>query len=297
MTYPKIDFEKFNSSIQSLMSTTLSIQVRLLELVEFERQWEGLFKNLIPEFGKDVQIHIADQLLLNNYRYDKFHVIYDDLLSLIENEIQSEFSVAHNAPYYLRVKPIEDFIVLEKNMDYVGVATNEKALFEKIFASEKRKSYVHTYEKLFGTSGDLKNSKAYLKQRLSKVGKDIKGLRNLFSHRHLTIVQNRYSESWQHLEINNTTSIFKSFFAIVKDMYLLLTRTEHKGIKATNFIASISDQIDLILFGSIQNCIELFGKAFPNKDYSEARRLFYNSRYFSQKVVSSASEISSTKKS
>ena len=75
----------FDSSLNSLLADCGSIEVRIKELFEYEKQWRFVFDQLIPKYGSDVRVKIANQLLLTTYRYDKFHIVADDLLSLLES--------------------------------------------------------------------------------------------------------------------------------------------------------------------------------------------------------------------
>lgn len=283
MTF-KISEEVFNIKLQNLMNTTSSIQPRLIELYEFEKQWRELFSSLIPHFGKDVQIHVADQMLLRTYQYDKYHVIYDDLLSLVENEIMDETSASHNAAIFLKVKSPEDFLKFEEGLIYTGDIEKNRLMFEKIFANEKRISYLETYQRLFGSSEDLDESWAVLKSNLASFKPELRGLRNLFSHRHQLPIQQRYSASWQDLDSNKIKSIFERFYKIIKDLYLLNTRTAVLGVKA-DFKLSVSNQIDLILFGNIENCIHEFQSKFPHSSYWQSRNAYYKSSHLIDKLV------------
>lgn len=285
MSTAKISFETFNTLTLNLINVISSIQVRLIELEEFEKQWKELFNHLIPVFGKDVQLHIADQMLLHTFRYDKYHIVYDDLLSLVENEIRSAQSVSQNASFFLVTKPLSYFINYEKSVQYLGDSVDKRDQFEKIFAIEKRKSYNETYQKLFGQNTDPVAAREHLLAKLSILRSELVGLRNLFSHKYQIHIQKKYSESWKGLEFGKTNDLFNILFAIIRDIYLLNTRTHHRGVKATSFKMSIANQIDLILLGSIEECINLFKTHFPHLPYNEARKEYFKSKYFIDKIV------------
>ena len=292
---------KFSAELESLVRVTAALQIRVLEIKEFERQWKNLFNDLIIEFGPDVNVNVANQMLLHTFRYDKFHIVCDDLLSLVENEYKGEFSVSRQASSHLCVKSLVDFIENEKTNDYeiLDVESSASAtkgnqpkadreMFDRIFATEKRNARLFSYQELFGTSDDDKERREFLKKILHELAEKIRGLRHLFSHKHVSMIQKKYSAKWNDLEIEKIEEWFKNFFSIVQKMLMLSEGTHYSGTIA-RFDSQVSDQIDLILFGTIDNCSQLFTNKFPGMPYWQARAEFYKSRDFVDVVVSKSS--------
>lgn len=293
---PKSD--DFSRALQSLIRATSAVEIRLHEIKEFEKQWKNIFAKLSGEFGNDVKINISNQLLLHTFRYDKFHVVCDDLMSLIENEYQSEFSVCKSASSNIAVQPIKEYIDDERTKPYGELITidaktstviesdaeSERRLFEPIIAQERRNAHLVDYRLLFGDGVNDDERWKFLKAKLINLKDKIRGLRNLFSHRNMRSVQERYSEQWDDLEIEKVESWFYEFFVIVQKIKLLNDGTYYRGM-VTAFPMSVADQIDLILFGTIDRCTELFIGQYPGKTYSSARREFYKSKQFVSLIV------------
>lgn len=292
----------FSVSIKSLLTATSAIEVRIHEIREFEKQWKEIFVSLSPEFGIDVKINIANQLLLHTFRYDKFHVVCDDLLSLIENEYQSEFSVSRAASKNLTIKSLKEFLEYEKSQSYdftdfdaqTGKESkaelgSDRAMLENIFATERRSSHITEYHNLFGAGKTDEEKWLHLKVKLSNLAKEIKGLRNLFSHKHIQAIQKKYSAKWDDLEIEKVERWFNEFFIIVQKIAFLSDGTYYRGT-VTTFPATVSDQIDLILFGTIEHCSTIMVERYPEYSYARARKEFYSSREFVDLVVSKKSQ-------
>lgn len=288
--------KKFSESLKSLLIATCTLQVRINELAEFEKQWKALFTDLTKEFGPDVKINISNQLLLHTFRYDKFHIVCDDLLSILENEARSEFSVSRNAAKNIYIKSIKDYIEEEKKAPYIGHSIDAKTkevtelsdmeFPHKIVAIEKRNAQLAEFETLFGKETSEDKRWPFLKAQLKGLIAKITGLRNLFSHRHIWKIQNKYAANWDDLEIEKIEEWFNEFFEIVRKIVFICDGSHFRGTMGGAFGLTVSDQIDLIIFGTIDRSSEIFSEKFPGLSYSSARRKFYDSRHFVESVVS-----------
>lgn len=292
---------EFGNKLERLVQSAATTQVRLDELKEFEKQWKNIFDHLIPTHGSEVKIKIANQMLLETYQYDKYHIICDDLLSLIENEIRSEFSVCRNAAEHLSIRKFEQYLKDENDIEYrqfrIDAKTGEKTFPDEVpdfvrhdIANQRRNSHLEDFHFLFG-KGAKETQAEFLVNQLRHLSEDIKGLRNLFSHRYEYSIQQRYVRKWDEFNFSKFELWFKRFFEIIQKIFIVFRRVHHRGMVST-WTQSVSDQLDLILFGTVDQCIDIFCKNSENKPYSIARKEFYASDSFADLLVASGNQAS-----
>ena len=116
----KSNQKTFENASKTFLNACGQIAIRMAEVKEFEKQWAQLFVPLVAKFGPDVKINIADKQLLRTFRYDKFHIICDDLLSLVQHQSQIEYSACRLAARELRVKTLKELLQEEESKHYVG---------------------------------------------------------------------------------------------------------------------------------------------------------------------------------
>jgi hypothetical protein len=121
--------------------------------------------------------------------------------------------------------------------------------------------------------------------QLEQIRNEVRVLRNLFSHRHQPGIQTKYVSSWCDLEVEKIRSWCNRFFELVRKGALIFDRSGYADLDV-NFANEISDQIDLILFGSITHAVELFFEGHLDQtEYWVQREKFYSSPRFIETIL------------
>ncbi len=104
--------EAFDKQLEALVNNIWSLQDRLGELTEFEKQWEEVFTKLKDKAGYDCSVHIYNHNVYKTFHWDKYHIILSDLVSLIENELdaRNKKSVFKQTIHHLKLSRLEDYI-------------------------------------------------------------------------------------------------------------------------------------------------------------------------------------------
>lgn len=101
MSTIKVSSEEFKNSFDELVNKIWSIQERIGELEEFERQWLMVFEKLKVLTGdENVKVGIKSRSIYQNYFWDKYRLLVIDLLSLLSNEKMNERSVVRQVIYH-----------------------------------------------------------------------------------------------------------------------------------------------------------------------------------------------------
>lgn len=82
--------QNFVKKFDLFISHMWHLQDRVDELKEFEKQLESLFDLLRQKTGSECRIDILNQQLFRTFRWDKYHVLVNDLFSLMENELNTD---------------------------------------------------------------------------------------------------------------------------------------------------------------------------------------------------------------
>ena len=184
-----------------LVDRIWTIQDRIAELIEFEKQWGEVFALLRAKAGQDRRVNVLNTGVYRSFRWDRYQVVLSDLLSLLENEMPAALELAQET------RDIRD----EFNLKY-----NEATALQSSYLDEK--------------------------PNLERVD-DITG----------------------------------KVFEIVSDNSAWIVRPEAARSDFSH-VSSVSDQIDLILFGSIKSAIAKFYQAADKADaYWLAREKYFAS--------------------
>ena len=205
-----ISDSKLNAKIEArkrssqLVDRIWTIQDRLVELVEFEKQWDKVFALLHSKAGQDRRVNILNTGVYRSFRWDRYQVVLGDLLSLLENEMPATLELAQE------VRDIRD----EFNLKYSDATALQSS---------------------------------YLDEKLS---------------------------------LEKIDDITGKVFEIVSDNSAWMGRPESARSDFSH-VSSISDQIDLILFGSIKAAIAKF---YLHADKTDAYWLA-REKYFASDTV------------
>jgi len=75
---PVLHENDFEDRFENLVDRLWTIQDRINELKEFEKQWEGVFEILRKKTGKECKIHILGSGAYRSFHWDKYHVLVSD---------------------------------------------------------------------------------------------------------------------------------------------------------------------------------------------------------------------------
>lgn len=244
-----LDLVAYKAHLLDFISKVTVLHERYFELKVFEHEWQTILENAFIHANKNEHtIIIKNIYVYRGFRWDKYHVLLSDILSICNNEKKVEASVIQNLYHHI-------------NYNLIGLDDDAKTTFLDHI------KYIYNIEYV-----DIKiNSDANkrITGKLSKLIKLITSERNYLSHKHEVDAINRYESSLQDANkvLEQLRSILQYLTKIASGMYLL---TEHKNLKF-NFVKShkhVNDQIDMILFGKSE--LELL-----NHYYKIQRMEFY----------------------
>lgn len=299
---PKYDLlmseNDFRKKFERLINTAWGIQRRIHELEEFERQWQTLFTRLKQKTGADCRVKVLNWDVYHSFRWDKYHVVLSDLLSAIENEIQNEFSVCRQAVYNLRIHPVETYVDRNQRVNFIYPPDfpvseeDEKRREEEIQNENGDRLRNHCIEAMRSLFPDIKevtipsaNDVETLKGRLRSSSQKINSARQVFAHKHQELIVRKHNVGLGNANIQQLDAVFAEFFQIVRDIGMISHQASYADLSPINE-RQITDQIDLILFGSISSIhLRYYRNIDPGTRYNEARNSYFESEDFFSSIV------------
>ncbi len=117
-----------------------------------------------------------------------------------------------------------------------------------------------------------------LKTWLRTLRSEIYSLRQVFAHKHQERVVRDHSAGLESINLEKLKEVTKAFFEIVRRIGLIHHGAGYAEFSSANCERTIQDQIDLILFGSINNMHVRFYEVAQKDDfYWQAREKFFAS--------------------
>jgi hypothetical protein len=209
---------------------------------------------------------------------------------LIENEAANEHSVFNQAQFYLQVEPVEHYIserqIIRIFPDPNNPKSNDdieemrtKMRLER--ATELREACLKSFNRLFPDSkgeGKLSGPSKSLKDLAYQMSEELNGLRHLFAHKHQELVTKKYQNEYESLNVVKFENLIAKVFKIFADIALVFKQASYSSDSPIDFEKNIKDQLDLIVFGSINSMCARFYKVAEAKDfYWQAREKFFAS--------------------
>lgn len=285
--------EEFRKKFDRLVNVVWTLQYRLTEITEFERQWKALFDLLKTRTGKDCRIHILNSEIYRSFRWDKYHVIVSDLLSAIENEFQNEFSVIRQSINHLKLHPIEKYADPQRTVTFIGdqdfprseeEENERKHEITMMFAERQRAHIFEAMTELFPNfDPELPLKKENLDDLLSKLRtmkEEINSLRQVFAHKHQELVVQKHSASLDAENLDQLWDIANRLFKIIQKIGLVNHLSSYSTFSSSDCKKTVTDQLDLILFGSINSMHARFYQAATKEDfYWQAREKYWESEH------------------
>jgi len=259
---------KLDDHINELMN----VRTKINELLEFEKQWSEVFDKVKAQTGQDESIKIKNQLVLNTFRHDKFHVMVSDFYSLLNAQIidQKKTIIGHFQTN-LTIKEPSDLRHDVSNIQLIGVyyesLPEEKILKKKEELSIKsgdtnRMYHEEHFGRIFpGIDSDFviksKDLNGY-KDRIGRFIKRLEPFRHYFNHKYESVITKRHS-THTGLTIHEVDEIFQEYSEVINLISVVTRGSSHSFDIPHDYKQTISSSIDLILFGSIGQIFLKFG--------------------------------------
>lgn len=290
MKFVPIKSHKFQESLNLTIDRIWQIQDRINELEEFDRQWNELFAMLKDRTGNEVKVNILNQSIFKNFRWDKYHVLISDLLSLIENECDNPKSTVNQAQFHLKIYPVAHYIDNNSKIRFIdnpkspvpaGYEVARTAEIRLGNATRLRENCIEAIKKIYpqiseNFSISPENAES-LRIRIKDLKQEIYSLRQLFAHKFQDLITSRHSAGAEKFGLQNFRNITETLFDVLKSIGLIY-RFSSYGNYSHAYKREISDCIDLILFGSISAMHMRFYEDIEKSEYfSSARKKYYES--------------------
>jgi len=283
---------QFEVKLDQMVSRIWDLQYRISELREFEKQWKELFDLLENRTGKACKINVLNQHALRDFRWDKYHILASDLLSLLENELDKE-----NRESLIRLS--SDYLVLLSSDSYLDPNYTVNFIDNPSFAmteDEKKKRLEEMRTRDAERTHDFKKeglkrlfpkiSESYkvtpidvqhLLSRISSLAKEVRGIRHFFNHKFEDRTRQRYFSEMDKFNLDHLEKVSDQIFDIVTDLGLVFKSSSYGKAEITS-ATSIEDRIDIILFGSIRGAVHRFYEVAEKNDYYwQARKKYFES--------------------
>lgn len=280
---------EFENKLVDLIEKIRVLQVRNQELAEFEIQWSALFNLLESKTGQEVKLSIGNSEVYRSFHWDKYQIIANDLYSLLQNESERGYQDSF-------LKQLNHHFHLEQMQSYANSHENPYHVFGplpdtnlEIFEAGKLevakriyKTKVDALLKLFPNINQeiyniTQNDIDDLIKKIVELKIQLKDIRDYFSHRNEETVAPKYASAVENLKAEKFEKIAEELFQILNLVTILYKDREFDKFNS-NMQSHISNQIDLILFGSIENSIRVYSAGQSNgTPYSQARNNFFNS--------------------
>ena len=284
--------EAFDGQLETFINNVWGLQDRLGELTEFEGQWEALFSQLKNKTGIDCSVHIHNHSVYKTFHWDKYQIILSDLISLIENELDSKNkkSVFKQTIHHLKLQELEDYVRHDIKVNFSFYPHREISEEEKATETERSKlsgandTYTAIKSSLYALYPNIKEDFVIrgsdLKDLLTTVQnitKDLKSARNLFNHKLEESAKKRHTKGLEAAGLANIRKATDDVFRLVREVGMVFKQTSYASYNQ-GYGGDICDQIDIILFGSTQRAV---GMIYEKQDkqmlYHDARKKFYES--------------------
>lgn len=282
----------FESKLDQMTSRIWEIQYRISELKEFERQWANLFDILEKRIGRACKVNVLNTHALQDFRWDKYHILVSDLHSLFENELESEnreslirLSAEHlvllNLDHYLDPNYKVTFI---DNPNFKMTEHEREERLEEMRIADAKKTHENKKRELKRLFPKISESfkvtpddTRHLLRKISSLASEVRGIRHFFNHKYNDLARERYQPDMAKFDLEHIEHVTNALFEIVTAIGLVFKNTSYGKAEIASERA-IEDRIDIILFGSIQNAVNRFYKV-ANKDdyYWQARKKYYES--------------------
>jgi len=117
-----------------------------------------------------------------------------------------------------------------------------------------------------------------LKDRLRKLRDEIYSLRQVFAHKHQERIVEKHSAGLEAVNLDRLKQITGAFFEIIQKIGLINHGAGYSKFSSADCKRTVKDQIDLILFGSINSMHARFYEVAQQSDYYwQAREKFFES--------------------
>ena len=281
----KIDEQDFLKRLDKLVDHIWTLQERLREMEQFERQWKSFFDRLKNKTGKDCKVWIHGFTAFRSFRWDGYHILLNDLHSLLHNEFSYQNSVINQMPFHLTIKTEEEYRDPHPKINFAGYISDEdrKRITEESIwgnARQLRKDSTAALQRLFpGSDVDaLPNEAADIKERLRKLAARIESARTVFAHKHHEQIVRKHEQGLQSAGLDVIGEILNDLFKVVCDISFVAKSSTIMANDSDDYQVEVADQIDIILFGSISRAIATFYEGQPAEEfYFRARTKYYES--------------------
>lgn len=281
----------FESKLRILVDTIWNMQGRIAELKEFEVQWRSLFDGLKAKIGKECTIRIASPSAYRAFHWDRYHILCSDLLSILQNETQNQESVIRQASHFLQVQPLDHYISDEENVSFIR---NNRYSFteEEMRAKTRNIKMQHAEVRLDackqamralypGIGEDLKPNEGMVKglvDRVKALSEEIKDARHVFAHKHQEMIVRHKRVGLEKANVENFGRLTNEIFNIVGHIDMVYRQKQYMPMDIDTYSVEVSDQIDIMIFGSISSAISHFCDTTESRDhYSAARAKYFGS--------------------
>lgn len=296
----------FIEKLDQLVGRIWTIQSRISELEEFEKQWEALFLNLKERVGHPVTINILSPTVLRSYHWDRYHILLNDLYSMLHNEVSNDSSLVRQAEFHLKIHSLEEYIDENRKLTFVYV---NPALSDEEYEKERTKQVKFdnakrlrefSIESMRRLYPDIKNDfivgrkdTENLTKRISKLADEIEHMRHAFAHKYQDKIYKKYQVSLEKFDLKNVRTITQTFFDIVRDIGMVIKQSSYAG-NNDRYENETKDAIDLILFGSIGAIHFRFYENCPKDEYYwVAREKYYESNQILSLIPSAIPKVTS----
>lgn len=282
--------EAYKKKFDQLINRTWTIQSRLAELQEFEKQWAKLFEVVRRRTGQDdPRVRIENHYVFRGFRWDNYRVTVLDLLSIIENEFGDDQSVTKQSRFHATIPRMEDVLADERQRkvtllrgpNFPEETEEERArAIEEIHLHNARGSveqYKKSFLNLFGEVHEQcpnDQQVGFLENKFRGIANKLKPLRQVFAHSHQRQIVERNSRGYELLSVETLKGISTEFFDLVRDLALIHHQSSYADLNDVEE-RQVSDQIDLMLFGSIGRAVEVMGDG--KNYYWRNRELYFES--------------------
>lgn len=271
------------SSFQKILDIHIqdivSIQTKINELKEFQKQWDEIFILGKELMGFAVKITIRGHLTYYTYLYDKYAHLVNDLYSLINGQLIDNKSLINQCLRNLNLLSVEDFYKREKKIEisFGGLEKEEgfdaekmKDDFRKRDAEYQHKTMKELLTGLFPNISDdfviTANDIKEYKDNLRTWENELRPHRHNHSHRYEYTIKAR-NKITSDLTLERLDEIFKLYCKKVEDISIVFCQTGHDFNAPYHYESEVRSAIDIIIFGSTAGFI--YKNKMTNKNLAD----------------------------
>lgn len=294
----------FQEILDQHISELTAIQTQINELLEFQRQWDELFRLGKDLMGHSVKITIQGRLLYYTYTYDKYSILVSDLYSLLNGQITYTDSLTNKLLGNIKLRsresinssaqrinidfgsnvPAEDYEFLTKQFQerhYNHLVEAEKEHLKNVFPNIAD-NYVLT-------KGDVDS----YKEKIKAFKDELKPHRHTLNHRYEKQIVAR-NRSRQDLSLERINEIFSEYREKINLISVIYSQTSHDFNVPYEYENEMQSVIDNIIFGGVKgfmfkteisnkNLADNDGKTPENpKFYNQFREQYFKSKKFAK---------------